>query len=68
MECCETEQMAPRVTISGQADEGMVIGLHPDTTYFFDVMVFNQAGNGPKSQYFKQRTLRNGMYDIIIFF
>ena len=60
MECCETEEMAPRVTISGQAEEGMVIGLYPDTPYYFDVMVFNEAGNGPKSQYFIQRTLRNG--------
>ncbi|ELT90327.1 hypothetical protein CAPTEDRAFT_180331 [Capitella teleta] len=57
-ECCETEEMAPRVTIDGQASEGLVIGLEPNTPYYFDVMVWNQAGNGPKSQYFIQRTLR----------
>lgn len=50
--------MAPRVTIDGQASEGLVIGLEPNTPYYFDVMVWNQAGNGPKSQYFIQRTLR----------
>ena len=65
MECCETEEMAPRVTISGQAEEGMVIGLYPDTPYYFDVMVFNEAGNGPKSQYFIQRTLRNGTVELL---
>lgn len=52
--------MAPRTTIEGQASEGLVIGLYPDTSYYFDVMVWNQAGNGPKSQYFIQRTLRTG--------
>jgi len=52
---------AQRVTIDGQATEGTVIGLYPNTPYFFDVMVWNEAGNGPKSQYFIQRTLRNGM-------
>ena len=59
-ECCEIEEQAPRVTVEGQADSGTVIGLSPDTPYFFDVMVFNEAGNGPKSQYFIQRTLRHG--------
>ena len=55
--------MAPRVTIDGQAEEGLVIGLYPNTPYYFDVMVWNQAGNGPKSQYFIQRTLRQGEVD-----
>ena len=52
--------MAMRVTLDGQAEEGLVIALDPDTPYFFDVMVWNDAGNGPKSQWFIQRTLRRG--------
>lgn len=58
-ECCEVELGAQRVTVDGQAAEGTVIGLYPNTPYYFDVMVWNEAGNGPKSQYFIQRTLRN---------
>ncbi|CAD5115430.1 DgyrCDS4405 [Dimorphilus gyrociliatus] len=50
---------APRVTVDGQADEALVIGLEPDTMYKFDVMIWNEAGNGPKSQEFPQRTFRN---------
>jgi len=59
MSCCEDEEGAPRVTINGQAEEGLVIALYPNTQYNFDVMVWNQAGNGPKSQVFLQRSLRN---------
>lgn len=50
---------APRVTVDGQVEEALVIGLEPDTMYKFDVMVWNDAGNGPKSQEYPQRTFRN---------
>jgi hypothetical protein len=50
----------PRVTINGQTSEGLVIGLDPDTQYYFALYIWNEAGNGPKSQPYPQRTLRNG--------
>ena len=52
-----------RVTIDGQASEGLVIGLYPNTPYYFAVYVWNEAGNGPKSEHFQQRTLRHGKLD-----
>merc|ERR1712227_383004 len=48
-----------RVTYDGQREEGLVIGLEPNTQYYFAVYVWNEAGNGPKSQWFQQRTLRS---------
>ena len=48
------------MTLDGQHSEGLVIGLHPNTPYYFAVYVWNEAGNGPKSEHFQQRTLRNG--------
>ena len=56
----EDRETSFRVTVNGQITEAYIIGLYPNTQYEFDVMVWNEAGNGPRSQSFKQKTLRDG--------
>ena len=50
------------MTLNGQMEDGLVIGLEPDTRYWFAVYVWTEAATGPKSQAFLQRTLRSGRY------
>ena len=59
---------ASRVTINGQVAEAMVIGLEPDTVYMFGVYVWNEAGNGPISDPFAQRTLRQGQEEYTLLY
>ena len=49
-----------RQTILGQTNRGRIIGLEPNTYYTFNVMVFNAAGNGPRSSVYEERTWRKG--------
>jgi len=51
-------EIPERVILNGQHSTGLVIGLHPDTRYYFNVYVWTEAGNGPPSTYFEQKTLR----------
>ena len=62
MEFEEDETMSIYNVIRGQSDKGKVIGLRPHTYYIVNVQVFNTAGNGPKSQDFREETLRAGMF------
>ncbi|XP_022336470.2 contactin-like [Crassostrea virginica] len=45
------------IRYQGQVSEGIVIGLFPDTNFWFEVQVFNTAGLGPLSEKFIQETL-----------
>lgn len=45
------------IRYEGQVSEGIVIGLFPDTNFWFEVQVFNTAGLGPLSEKFIQETL-----------
>lgn len=49
------------IRYEGQVSEGIVIGLFPDTNFWFEVQVFNTAGLGPLSEKFIQETLHEGM-------
>lgn len=49
------------IRYQGQVSEGIVIGLFPDTNFWFEVQVFNTAGLGPLSEKFIQETLHEGM-------
>ena len=46
--------------LSGQRDNGLIIGLSIKTYYVVNVQVFNTAGNGPKSEDYVEETLRSG--------
>lgn len=52
------------IRYEGQVSEGIVIGLFPDTNFWFEVQVFNTAGLGPLSEKFIQETLHEGMKKI----
>ncbi|XP_064632157.1 contactin-like isoform X2 [Lineus longissimus] len=52
-----------RQTILNQTDRGKIIGLRPNQYYELNVMVFNNAGNGPKSAMRYERTWRNAPQD-----
>jgi hypothetical protein len=54
----EDETMAQYRPITGQTDQGLIIGLETHTYYYVNVQVYNSAGNGPKSQEFLEETLR----------
>ena len=56
----EEVENPPRITINGQASEGLVIGLDPDVRYYFRVYVWNEAGTSPPSSWTIQKTLRQG--------
>lgn len=49
------------IRYQGQVSEGIVIGLFPDTNFWFEVQVFNTAGLGPLSEKFIQETLHEGI-------
>nr|WBU98469.1 C-lectin 11 [Lineus ruber] len=52
-----------RQTIVNQTDRGKIIGLSPNQYYQLNVMVFSNAGNGPKSALHEQRTWRKAPQD-----
>ncbi|XP_061187796.1 contactin-like [Saccostrea echinata] len=54
----EDENQAIQASFSGQADHALVIGLLPDTWYYVTVQVYNDAGNGQKSEKYPQKTFR----------
>ena len=56
----EDENQAIQATLAGQREQALVIGLLPDTWYFVSVQVFNDAGNGQKSEKYPQETFRRG--------
>ncbi|XP_078309461.1 contactin-like [Crassostrea virginica] len=54
----EDENQAIQATLAGQREQALVIGLLPDTWYYVSVQVFNDAGNGQKSEKYPQETFR----------
>jgi len=44
--------------IRNQTDHGLIIGLRENTYYMINVQAINTAGNGPKSENYRTRTLR----------
>ena len=52
--------MGRQYIIYAQTDRARIIGLHPDTWYTVMVIVFNNAGNGLKSEIAHQQTDRWG--------
>lgn len=52
----EEEFEATQAILHGQRDRGLIIGLEHDTFYQFNVQAYNSAGNGPKSETFRQTT------------
>ena len=46
--------------IPGQTGEALIIGLASHLYYAVNVMVYNDAGTGPKSTNFFMETLRSG--------
>ena len=56
----EDENQAIQATLAGQREQALVIGLLPDTWYYVSVQVFNDAGNGQKSEKYPQETFRRG--------
>jgi hypothetical protein len=56
----EDETMALFNFVPGQRDSGQIIGLRPNTFYVVNVQAINSAGNGPKSEIYRTRTLRAG--------
>lgn len=55
----EEETMALFKIIRNQTDIGRIIGLVPNTFYMINVQAINTAGNGPKSENYRTRTLRS---------
>lgn len=53
------EKMALHAVFKGQVTQAIIIGLDPMTEYTVNAMVFNSAGNGPKSDDFNCQTLKN---------
>lgn len=56
----EDENQATHASFSGQIEQALVIGLLPDTWYYVSVQVYNDAGNGQKSEKYPQKTFRRG--------
>lgn len=56
----EDENQATQASFSGQIEQALVIGLLPDTWYYVSVQVYNDAGNGQKSEKYPQKTFRRG--------
>lgn len=54
----EDENQATQASFSGQIEQALVIGLLPDTWYYVSVQVYNDAGNGQKSEKYPQKTFR----------
>jgi len=54
----EEETMALFRIIRNQTDNGRIIGLRENTYYMINVQAINTAGNGPKSENYRTRTLR----------
>lgn len=54
----QTQIDAVQAIVYGDVDHGRVIGLRPDTWYTVSVIVFNDAGNGLKSEVAHQSTDR----------
>ncbi|XP_033745615.1 contactin-like [Pecten maximus] len=52
------EMHAIQAIFYGDIDHAVIIGLLPDTWYYFNVQVFNTAGNGQKSEKYPQETDR----------
>ena len=52
--------MALFKVIHNQTDHGMIIALRENTYYMINVQALNTAGNGPKSENYRTRTLRAG--------
>jgi len=46
--------------IRNQTDNGRIIGLRENTNYMINVQAINTAGNGPKSENYRTKTLRAG--------
>jgi len=55
----EDETMALFKIIRNQTDHGLIIALRPNTYYMINVQAINTAGNGPKSENYRTRTLRH---------
>jgi len=56
----EDELMALFKIIRNQTSTGRIIGLRENTYYMMNVQAINTAGNGPKSENYRTRTLRAG--------
>lgn len=54
----EEETMALFKIIRNQTDNGRIIGLRENTNYMINVQAINTAGNGPKSENYRTKTLR----------
>lgn len=54
----EEETMALFKIIRNQTDHGLIIGLRENTDYMINVQALNTAGNGPKSENYRTKTLR----------
>lgn len=54
----EEETMALFKIIRNQTDHGLIIGLRENTNYMINVQALNTAGNGPKSENYRTKTLR----------
>lgn len=52
--------MALFKVIHNQTDHGLIIALREYTYYMINVQAINTAGNGPKSENYRTRTLRAG--------
>lgn len=59
-EYIENRDAALQAVLYGNVDHGMIIGLQPDTWYTMSVIVFNDAGNGLKSEVVHQSTDKAG--------
>ena len=46
--------------IRNSTDHGLIIALRENTDYMINVQAVNTAGNGPKSETYRTRTLRAG--------
>jgi hypothetical protein len=55
----EEETMALFRIIRNQTDNGRIIALRENTYYMINVQAINTAGNGPKSENYRTRTLRH---------
>jgi receptor-type tyrosine-protein phosphatase gamma len=54
----QNETMALFKIIHNQTDHGLIIALRENTWYMINVQAINTAGNGPKSEDYRTRTLR----------
>ena len=56
----QQEQNALFKIIHNQTSTGLILGLRENTYYQINVQAINTAGNGPKSENYRTRTLRAG--------